>query len=186
MALSREDWVRAALFAIAEGGTGAVAVETLAAKLGATKGSFYWHFRNRGELIQEALAMWEREGTDVFIDRLAPIEDPTERLRRLLSEAMEDETRGPGPADTALLASGGDPIVAPVIERVQRKRLAFLERCFRDIGLPPAAARHRARIAYSVYLGWFAQLPPRDERRPTPRERAAYERMAIDLLTRPG
>jgi len=185
MALSRESWIRAALFAIADGGTAAVAVEPLAERLGATKGSFYWHFRNRDELIEEALALWEREGTDAFIERLAPVADPVQRLRRLLAEAMDDEAEGPGPADAALLASGGDPLVAPVIDRVQRKRLAFLERCFRELGLPPAAARDRARLAYSVYLGWFAQLPGAGGRQPSARERAAYERAAIDLLTRP-
>jgi AcrR family transcriptional regulator len=185
MALNRESWIRAALFAIADGGTAAVAVEPLAERLGATKGSFYWHFRNRDELIEEALRLWEREGTDAFIERLAPVADPVERLRRLLAEAMDDEAQGSGPADATLLASGADPLVAPVIDRVQRKRLAFLEGCFRELGLPPAAARDRARLAYSVYLGWFAQLPAAGERQPSARERAAYERAAIELLTRP-
>jgi len=41
--LSPDDWARTALAAIARGGIGAVAVETVAAALGATKGSFYWH-----------------------------------------------------------------------------------------------------------------------------------------------
>lgn len=59
MGLSKEDWVRAALFAIADGGAAAVAVEPLAARLGATKGSFYWHFRSREQLIAEALEFWE-------------------------------------------------------------------------------------------------------------------------------
>ena len=120
-----------------------------------------------------------------LIERLAPVADPVERLRRLLAEAMDDEAQGPGPADAALLASGADPLVAPVINRVQRKRLAFLEGCFRELGLPPAAAPDRARLAYSVYLGWFAQLPGAGERQPSARERAAYERAAIELLTRP-
>lgn len=186
MALSRDSWIRAALFAIADGGTAAVAVEPLAERLGATKGSFYWHFKNRDELIEEALGLWEREGTDVFIARLAPVEDPVERLRMLLAQAMDDEAEGTShPADAALLASSADPLVAPVVDRVQRKRLAFLERCFRDLGLPPASARDRARIAYSVYLGWFAQLPAGGGRRPSGRERAAYQRAAIDLLTGP-
>jgi AcrR family transcriptional regulator len=185
MALSRDDWIRAALFAIAEGGTAAVAVEPLAARLGATKGSFYWHFRDRAEVIEQALALWEREGTDAFIERLGRVEEPVERLRLLLAEAMEDELHGPGPADAALLASGADPLVAPVIDRVQRKRLGFLERCFRELGLSPSEARLRARLAYSIYLGWFRQLPAAPGSRPPARELAAYQRAAIDLLTRP-
>ena len=50
--LTPGDWARAALAAIARGGIAAVAVESIAADLGATKGSFYWHFKNRDALIQ--------------------------------------------------------------------------------------------------------------------------------------
>ena len=44
--LSAEDWEQGALDMIAEQGIGALAVEALARRLGVTKGSFYWHFRN--------------------------------------------------------------------------------------------------------------------------------------------
>jgi len=184
MALRREDWIRAALLAIAERGSAEVAVERLAVQLGATKGSFYWHFRDRGELVTEALALWEREGTDDFITAFGAVSDPKERLRRLLTAAMDDEDNEHGPADAALLAAGADPVIAEVIERVQAKRVGFLERCFRDMGFPPAESRHRARIAYSIYLGWYGQQPADPSAAP-PRERAAYERIAVDLLTRP-
>lgn len=40
---------------------GRVAVDRLAKELGATRGSFYWHFRDRDDLIEAALELWERE-----------------------------------------------------------------------------------------------------------------------------
>src|SRR5829696_7253917 len=49
--LSRRAWTHAALEAIAEGGLAAVAVAPLAIRLGATKGSFYWHFASRESLV---------------------------------------------------------------------------------------------------------------------------------------
>jgi AcrR family transcriptional regulator len=185
VALSRADWTRAALLAIAEGGTGAVAVEPLASRLGATKGSFYWHFRDRRELVAEALGVWEREATDAIIARLEGVPDPVERLREVLSAAMDDDEDADGSIDAALLASTHDPVVAPVVQRVQQKRLAFLEACFRDMGLPRGQARHRARVGYSIYLGWFRQLQAGGRADMSARERAAYQRVAIDLLTRP-
>lgn len=186
MALSREDWTDAALAAIAEGGTAAVAVEPLAARLGATKGSFYWHFGNRAELVAAALAAWERRATDDIIARLEGLADPVERLRLTLVAAMEDEGDEYGAIDAALLASAADPVVAPVVARVQAKRLAFLEGCFRDMDLPRREARLRARIGYSIYLGWFRQRQAGGAPRPTVRELRAYQRTAIDLLTRDG
>jgi AcrR family transcriptional regulator len=184
MALSREDWIRAALLAIGAGGTPAVAVEPLAARMGATKGSFYWHFRSRGELLAAALDAWEREATDDIIEALGDIADPVERLRRTLTAAMEDENDEYGAIDAALLASAADPSVAPVVERVHAKRLAFIERCFADMGLTRAEARVRARIAYSIYLGWYRQHQAREGAQPAKRELRAYQRAAIELLTR--
>ena len=58
--LSAADWIGAAMEAIVESGVRAVAVEPLAVRLGATKGSFYHHFPNRDALILAALAEWER------------------------------------------------------------------------------------------------------------------------------
>ena len=181
MRLGKRDWVACALFAIAEGGTAAVAVEPLAARLGATKGSFYWHFADREALIAEALATWEREATDEPIAEVEAITDPVERLRRLLAYVMESDEEGQ--ADVGLLASSYDPVVHPVFVRVQAKRFAFLERCFRDLGLPPAAARHRARLAYGAFLGWFEQRRAAPDKPPSRRELAAYQRAVIDVLT---
>jgi len=57
--LTAADWAEAALQLIAEAGLGALTVETLAARLGVTKGSFYWHFKGRSELLADALGRWE-------------------------------------------------------------------------------------------------------------------------------
>jgi AcrR family transcriptional regulator len=71
--LRPEDWTNAALEAIADGGTGKVAVEALARELGATKGSFYWHFRNRDALLEAALARWEETDARQIDERAARI-----------------------------------------------------------------------------------------------------------------
>lgn len=183
MALSKEDWVRAALFAIADGGAAAVAVEPLAVRLGATKGSFYWHFRNREQLIAEALELWERQGTDDVIATLASIADPVERLRRLLQIAIRyEDDDAAGQADVGLLAAANDPIVGPVLRRVADKRLDFLERIFSDIGFAAGESRQRARIAYSAFLGWFELRRVVPDRTPLGSEQAAYERAVLDLV----
>jgi AcrR family transcriptional regulator len=181
--LSKDDWVRAALFAIADGGAAAVAVEPLAARLHATKGSFYWHFRNREQLIAEALEFWEREETDTVIAALAPIPDPVERLRRLVAVAFGDEADdAAGQADVGLLAAAHDPVVGPVLRRVADKRLDFLEDIFNEIGFAAGEARQRARIAYSAFLGWFELRRVARHRTPLGPEREAYERTILDLV----
>ena len=179
--LSREDWIEAALQALADGGPREVAVERLAARLGATKGSFYWHFEDREELISEALPTWEREATDALIEELREGADPVERLQAGMVAGTElEEEEHP---DVRLLPSASDPVVGDVVRRMQHKRLDFLAEVFRDAGFPPAESRLRARLAYSLYLGWFMQRLVEGSERATPRERAAYQRRAIEILT---
>lgn len=153
--LTAEDWAQAALEAIAEGGLDAVAVEPLAVRLGTTKGSFYWHFANRQALIVAALETWERDHTMAVIAGADEETEPAARLRRLFGLVL------PGSRDDriemALLASAGDPLVAPVMARVTRTRVDYVADLYGASGCPPEEARQRALLAVAVYLG-HAQL----------------------------
>jgi AcrR family transcriptional regulator len=150
--LTRDDWITAALVAIADGGLAAVGVEPLAARLGATKGSFYWHFENRDALLGAAISRWEQETTtDVVAEITAARDAPASQFRRLVAgviERAEQDRVGP-----ALLASAAHPAVAPVLERVTAARLDLITVVFRRLGFPQAQARRRALLAYSSYLG---------------------------------
>jgi AcrR family transcriptional regulator len=150
--LTRDDWITAALGAIADGGLAAVGVEPLAARLGATKGSFYWHFENRDALLEAAIRRWEKETTtDVAAEITTAHDAPASQFRRLVAnviERAEQDRVGP-----ALLASATHPAVAPAIERVTSVRLNLIATVLRRLGFPPAEARRRALLAYSAYLG---------------------------------
>jgi len=150
--LTRDDWITAALAAIADGGLAAVGVEPLAARLGATKGSFYWHFENRDALLEAAISRWEQETTtDVVAEITAARDAPASQFRRLVADVIERaEQDRVGPA---LLASAAHPAVAPVLERVTAARLDLITMVFGRLGFAQAQARRRALLAYSSYLG---------------------------------
>jgi AcrR family transcriptional regulator len=177
--LSADDWARAALTAIGEGGVAAVAVEPIAARLGATKGSFYWHFRDRRALLEAALRYWEREQTEAVINAMEAEPDLVRRLRRLFASAIEGELRDR--AELTLLAAVGDPAVAAVMRRVTSRRVSYMARVFEELGLEPATARSHALIAYNAYLGYLqlAHVAPEA----LPRGSAARERYLDDLLS---
>jgi AcrR family transcriptional regulator len=151
--LAPDDWTRAALGAIASKGAGSVSVERLARELGTTKGSFYWHFKDRQALIDAALQWWERESTDRVIEQLSAVDDPRARFRALLESTFGDH---PGVLiDANLVADASNPAVGAALERSARKRLAFVERIFAQIGTP--AGSDRALLALSAFVG-LAQL----------------------------
>jgi AcrR family transcriptional regulator len=147
--LGRPDWVDAALRALAVGGLGSLSVERLATELGATKGSFYWHFKNRSALVDAALAEWERRDTDQLIERASEIDDPRERLRWLFRVVFSD-AGGVG-VDSALLADAEDPAVAAALERVATKRLSYIEAQYKRLGVK--AASDRAVLTYTAFVG---------------------------------
>ena len=149
--LDRGQWAAAALDAIAAEGLAAVSVEPLAARLGATKGSFYWHFANRDALIDAALQLWEQRGTAAVIAELDGLTEPADRLRRLFDLVFR--TDGAGRVDLALLAHADEARVAAVLARVTRTRLAYLAATLAAMGHAREEARRRALLSYSAYVG---------------------------------
>jgi AcrR family transcriptional regulator len=150
------DWVRAAGRRLASGGIGAVAIETLARDLGVTKGSFYWHFRDRAALLAALLADWARHATEPLLRRLegSPGWAPRVRLSRLAATVAGE---GTGALDPAIRAwACHDPGAAEALRRVDEARLAFIAGEFRSLGFAPAAAWTRARLFYLHLLGEHA------------------------------
>ncbi|MFC5001252.1 TetR/AcrR family transcriptional regulator [Dactylosporangium cerinum] len=156
--LSAEDWTGAALAAIADGGLATVAVEPLAARLGATKGSFYWHFTNRDALIEATMQLWERACTDAIIDLVEAAGDPPRKLSLLFTTVLGHARSSR--LETNVLAVAEHPLVGPVVQRVTRRRLDYVEQLFTEAGFEAGEARRRALLAYTAYVGQ-AQLAAR-------------------------
>lgn len=149
--LTASDWAEAALQLIAEKGVRALTVSALAARLGVTKGSFYWHFKGRDELLAAALSRWEQRATTENVRVLEAMPDPRQRLELILAASTEPPRSRSLYA--ALAEAADDPVVRRVLNRVASTRVDYLERCYRALGSPPADARARAVLAYAAYRG---------------------------------
>ena len=151
--LSAEDWQRAALEAIADGGVSALNVEGLARKLGVTKGSFYWHFDSREALLDAALRRWESDvETELTSDAEMPHE-PRQRLR-ILFRRIAHEVQ-PHRVYAALLRALDHAKIQALMARVSQRRMDFLALAYRQAGMDRAAASHRARLTYAAYVGFL-------------------------------
>ncbi|QFY07003.1 TetR family transcriptional regulator [Nonomuraea phyllanthi] len=161
--LNADDWARAALDALAEGGLAAVAVEPVAVRLGVSKGSFYWHFPNRQALVEAALERWEAE-TEAVIAGLERLRDPVERMRVLMERAFGDgrdaaiSFRLISEVDDAATGAGSATAsgVGAVVRRVSERRLAYIRAALEEAGQAPEEAARRALAAYAGYLGLAA------------------------------
>jgi AcrR family transcriptional regulator len=153
--LSAGDWEKQALVLIAEKGIRSVAIESLARRMGVTKGSFYWHFNSRDSLLEQSLLRWEKHDEANLQASLGAISNPRERLRSFfISTSREKLTHD---VYSSLCTAADHPKVEPLLERVAERRMQHIETAFSEIGFDPAEAAHRARLTYSIYLG-FLQL----------------------------
>ncbi len=182
--LTAEDWSTTALAALERNGLAAVAVEPIAKTLGATKGSFYWHFSGRDDLIAAALELWERRDTDGVIAAVDRAAEDADRLRLLLRIVLMAvvETPGAGSIELALQPHADHPLVAPVLARVTERRMSTLEALFAAQGLSRPQARDRALLAYTAYLGHAQLAHATPDRLPTGRAFTTYVDRLVETL----
>jgi AcrR family transcriptional regulator len=176
-----EDWELAALDAIREGGLAAVAVEPLARRLSVTKGSFYWHFKDRSALLDAAIHRWEHHYGQPA-QEILPGAPPRERLKAIVAKAVEVSQDDTVHARMVVEAAS-DPRVAAAVTRITERRLDGLGALLRACGLTAAAARARATFLYSAFMGLQQLHRELPERLADPRARRALARALVDAAT---
>jgi AcrR family transcriptional regulator len=147
--LDRSAWVEGAYAQFTAGGLETVRVEPLARVLGATKGSFYWHFADRADLLAAVLERWG-EATEEIVAR-ASGPDPRERLLAIVRDVAQSP--GAGRGEALLYGQTGDPAIAAVVDRVTARRLGVVSDLLQEIGFAPSQARARANLALAAALG---------------------------------
>ena len=150
---SRRAWIEAALAALAAGGVAAVRVEVLARRLGVTKGSFYWHFRDRDELLAAIIEHWEAEDTHAIIQQVDEHGGgPQERLRTLWKTAAGTAQRLD--PEVAIREWGvRDRQVGTAVRRVDDQRMRYVRGLFAELGYENPEAEVRSFLVYSLLIG---------------------------------
>lgn len=176
--LDRAAWVAAGLDALERDGVAGVAAAPLARTLGVTRGSFYWHFDSRQDLLAAVVERWEREHSDDILDALQGVADPAARLRLLIERAVQ---KPPSFFVRLLDAADAEPVVAAALQRSATRRREVMAAALRELGMAPAEARHRALLTYTSYVG-LARMLAEDPDVLPPRRRAAYARHLVATL----
>lgn len=167
--LGKDDWLQAAFQSVVEGGFDKARVLLLADRLQVTRGSFYWHFSDHAELIEELLARWLK-GEHETQQRLQAMEsaDPRADLAQVLEAALAHA--GPDLEnmrfELALRGVGRrDPKVARMLAEVDEQRMALFEGKFRRLTRSRKKAAELAALFYLAIVGSYQALsrPGADE-----------------------
>lgn len=182
--LERGDWVELALETLAQESVEAVLIVPLAKKLGVTKGSFYWHFKSREELLRAALDLWRTRATKRVIEFVeAKSDDPETRLRQLFKIAVESKYKMPGGQIEIAVRDWArqDPIARKVVARVDNERLAYVAALYRALGFDDMDAKTRALLQMSFSTGNGIVFGMSNKR-----ERAEHVARCLELLLTPS
>jgi AcrR family transcriptional regulator len=100
--------------------------------MGVTKGSFYWHFKNRADFILNLVEYWSTQYTSSIANELNSITDPAKRLLILMTSLTEGNHAR---YDVAMLNWGQhEPSAQTKLQEVFDFRVAFIREIFSEIG----------------------------------------------------
>lgn len=155
-ALDRAAWIAAALNIVAQDGVDGLRVERLAKKLGVTKGSFYWHFKDRRDLIDAVLDDWRASRIqDIRKQTTAESGGELDALRHTIDVYAAAKNRKGISIEAALrLWARQDANGLAVVEEVDAERLECTRRLFLGLGFPPAEAAARSALLYAYVFGF--------------------------------
>lgn len=168
--LQRDEWIAAARRVLLREGPAGLRVERLARDLGVTKGSFYWHFKNRGALLDALLVEWEEETSLLDIaSSETNLRDALVGLFGELQRRVIASERGESPSDAAMFSwAAASPKIARRVNRAEARRIELLQQL---TGQPELAT-----FAYLAYLGFIMR------RRREPAAAGDFPRVAAIML----
>lgn len=150
--LTRDDWIAAAYERFSADGITAVAVEPVARAIGATKGSFYWHFTDRRALVDAVLERWRDLETERLIAQVEGLDPPHTRLAGLLD--LIAHRTGERSGERTLYADATSEPVRSVVAAVTERRVSYLASLLVKSGVADDEARRRAVVIVSAVIGY--------------------------------
>ena len=153
--LDRAAWVQAALDTLADEGVTGIRVEVLAKRLHVTKGSFYWHFKDRQDLLAGVLDVW-KEGRirDIIKQTRAQPGHELAQIYHVIDVYSASRSRRGMLIELAVRDwARRDPEASVIVAEVDDVRL----RCARDLflacGVPMDEASSRCMLLYAYVFG---------------------------------
>lgn len=150
-------WLDAAYDLLVEGGVEAVKVMPLAARLGLSRTSFYWHFPDREALLAGLIARWQGTNTAQLIARTeAPAATVAEAMLHVCDLWITPELFDSRLEFAIRTWAQTDPALATTLAEADEERIKALTRMFLRFGFGEGEARIRAQTVYLTQIGYIS------------------------------
>lgn len=152
--LSRKIWINQALQKLTTEGIDKVSIAALARDLSVTKGSFYWHFKDREDLLQAMLQQWGKAGSEIVFKEVDRVGGDGEQRLKHMSDIIFKRYGDQLNLELALRDWGRkDPRIWEVIAREDERRMDYMRALFGKIYENPQIAEAKAWLLFSLYVG---------------------------------
>lgn len=148
--LTQTRWLELALDILIKEGNTKLRIDHLVRCMGVTKGSFYWHFKNRDEFVLRLIEYWANVSTLVVVEHMKQVQGSAEeRLLELMRFiVINDLTRH----DIAVRAWAlMEPKVAHIVKKIDGQRLDFIRKLFAEMGFDENEQEMRARTLVTFH-----------------------------------
>jgi AcrR family transcriptional regulator len=153
--LTPDSWIDAATDVLADHGIDSVRVDVLARTLEVTRGSFYWHFRDREDLLRKVLQAWRQRSTEQLTARLESAStDPRAQLRDVISLPFRGRAAvRAARIELAIRAwARRDEMARHAVDEADASRMGYISQVFSSLGFAIPEARSRSFLLYSYLL----------------------------------
>lgn len=155
--VTRQDWLNMARDVLVNEGIGEVKILGLANRMGVSRSSFYWYFKDRADLQSALLDEWETRNTaQILYHCQMPSNGITEAVCNFFRCFVDSKKFDRGLDFAVREWSRRDPTIRTRLDDADASRIAALKTSFTDHGYAPEDADARARIVYFMQLGYHA------------------------------
>ena len=125
--LNRQEWLSRSLEVLSREGKAKLRIDPLTKTLGITKGSFYWHFKDRADFVKSLAEYWAKYSTDQVIEEVNQSQGTaSDRLLKLMDFLCRKDF---GKYDVSMRAwAAQEPEVAKIVKKVDKQRFVFVHK----------------------------------------------------------
>lgn len=153
--LTSENWIEVALQKLVNEGIEAVQITALARALKVTRGSFYWHFDSRDDLLVALVAEWRARNTDVMVEAIADAPSLDQGILELFA-VWVDHTRFDPYLDSAIRVwAKHDAALSETLKTEDVARIDCIAAFFERHGYEQKEAFIRARVIYLTQISFY-------------------------------
>lgn len=160
---SLELWLDAAQESLLQSGIEAVKILPLAKKLGLSRTSFYWFFKDREELLEALVEKWRRKNTGGLIRQSEAYAETIVEATLNVFDCWLDQGLFDSPFEFAIRSWAlQSPEILQEVQKADQARIEALSRMFMRFGFDETSADVRARTIYLVQIGYISMQTAED------------------------